>query len=60
MRDLLDGPFPDRLEGARGVQHGGDFLNCEGFDVEQMFAMPAHGKKGRDGVLERWSDGVME
>ena len=41
--DLLDGALADRFEGAGGVQHGGDFLSGEGFDVQQMFAMPAHG-----------------
>src|ERR1035441_804516 len=50
-RDLLDRALTDRFEGARGVQHGGDFLNGEGFDVEQMFAMPAHRGEGSGGVI---------
>src|ERR1035437_4502509 len=55
--DLLDGALADRLERPRGIQDGGDFLNSEGFDVEQMFAMPAHEKKGSVGALEYWGDG---
>src|SRR5208283_5987964 len=54
--DLFDGAFADRLEGAGGVEHGGDFLNGEGFDVEQMFAMPAHRGEWGNGVVEWWSD----
>src|ERR1035437_1792167 len=55
--DFLDGALADGLERPRGIQHGGDFLNSEGFDVEQMFAMPAHEKKGSVGALEYWGDG---
>jgi hypothetical protein len=42
----------DRFESPGGVEHGDDFLNREGFDVEQMFALPAHGEEGKDGVME--------
>ena len=41
-RDFLDGALADGFEGARGVEHGDDFLRGERFDVEQMFAVPAH------------------
>ena len=40
--DLLDGALADGFEGAGGVEHRDDFLRREGFDVEQMFALPAH------------------
>jgi hypothetical protein len=33
---------PTALNAARRVEHGGDFLRRERFDVEQMFAVPAH------------------
>ena len=41
--DFFDGALADGLEGAGGVEHGHDFLGGEGFDVEQMFAVPGHG-----------------
>ncbi len=57
---LLDGALADRLEGARGIEHGGDFLNRERFDVEQMFAIPAHGEEWGGGGLGEWNDGMVE
>ena len=42
--DFLNGTFADCLERLRGVQNGGDLVCRERFDVQQMFAIPAHGR----------------
>src|ERR1017187_8024581 len=54
--DLLDGALADRFESAGGVEHGDDFLNREGFDVEQMFALPAHRGEGSIGLVDWWTN----
>src|SRR5262249_13008449 len=50
--NLFDGALADGLEGAGGVEHGADLLRGEGFDVEQMLALPAHAVL----VFSRWTE----
>jgi hypothetical protein len=58
---LLDGALAHRLERPRRVQHRDDFLSREGFNIQQMFAIPAHGRTRGwgDGVWECWRDGKV-
>src|SRR5205823_496503 len=42
-RDFFYGAFADGFKRPRRVEHGGDFLGGERFDVEQMFSVPGHG-----------------
>jgi len=41
-RHLFDRALAHRLEGQRGVQHGGDLRGRQRFNVQQMLAIPAH------------------
>src|SRR5439155_20701214 len=55
--DFFDGALADGFEGARGVEDGEDFLGGEGFDVEEMVAVPGHAEKG---MVEGGRNGMME
>ncbi len=52
--DLFDGALADCLESPRGIEHGDDLVRRERFNIQQMFARPAH--KERD----RWITGLMD
>ena len=38
----FDGAFADGFERPGRVEHGGDFVRRQRFDVEQVFALPGH------------------
>ena len=49
---FLDGALADGFESARGIEHGNDLVRAERFDIQQMFARPAHPKKWSNGLVE--------
>ena len=48
--DFLDGAFADGFELPCGVEDGDDFVRRKGLDVEEVFAVPGHGRLTAGGM----------